>query len=192
MDWPTGIRPRGRGLEVTIWKGRKRVYHTILPCDPHNPADLASAIKHRDDKKARYRAGLPLYEDRINPQVFSEVAQNYLNSLQISTGEIKLHTRYLNNYWMPAFGNWLVSDITTAHIKEVLADMGVKFKTQQNRLQPLRGVLDHADIHPNPAKGITWPRSQRKKQKQKVSTTKLLHSLGRLLVVQSLLTVQTV
>lgn len=169
-EWPTGIRPRGKGLEVTIWKGRKRIYCEIIECNPHKPADLASVIRHRDDLKARYRSGLPLYSSHAGKDtgVFSEVAQRYLNSLQVSKGEVKLQTRYLNNYWMPVFGNWLVSDITTAQVKEVLAGMGVKFKTQQNRLQPLRGVLDHAGVNPNPAKGITWPRSKRKTQKERV------------------------
>lgn len=169
--WPTGIRPRGKGLEVTIWKGRKRIYCEIIEGNPHKPSDLASAIRHRDDLKARYRSGLPLHGGSHagkSTDVFSEMAQRYLNSLQVSRGEIKLQTRYLNKYWMPAFGNWLVTDITTAQIKEVLAGMGVKFKTQQNRLQPLRGVLDHADMNPNPAKGITWPRSKRKTQKERV------------------------
>lgn len=171
MDWPTGIRPRGKGLEVTIWRGSKRVYCKILECDPYKPSDLASAIRHRDDIKARYRAGLPIQgatHAGKSTDVFSDVAQRYLNSLQVSRGEIKLQTRYLNNYWMPAFGVWLVTDITTARIKEVLAAMHVKFKTQQNRLQPLRGVLDHAGLNPNPAKGITWPRSKRKIQKVRV------------------------
>lgn len=169
--WPTGIRPRGRGLEVSIWRGKKRIYCEIIECDPHKPADLASVIRHRDDLMARYRAGLPINGESHagkSAEVFSEAAQRYLYSLQISEGEIRLQTRYLNRYWMPAYANWLVTDITTASIKEILAGMGVKFKTQQNRLQPLRGVLDHAGVNPNPAKGITWPRARRKTQKEPV------------------------
>lgn len=111
---------------------------------------------------------MPLRKEATGAEVFADVAQRYLNALQISDGEIKLQTRYLNTYWMPDFGARLVTDITTAEIREVLAGMGVKFKTQQNRLQPLRGVLDHAGITPNPAKGITWPRSKRKGQKERV------------------------
>lgn len=171
MDWPTGVKPRGRGLEISIWKGRRRIYSEIIPCDPYNAADRAAAVRRRDDKLARYRSGLPIHDDQPGHkggQVFSEVAQRYLNSLQVSQGETKLHTRYLNNYWMAEFGNWMVVDVTTARIKEVLAGMGVKIKTQQNRLQPLRGVLDHAGVNPNPARGITWPRSKRKQQKDRV------------------------
>jgi integrase len=168
MDWPKGIKPRGRGLEITIWQGGRRAYNEIVACDPYSKADLASAVRKRDDLKARLRAGLPLRKEAAGTQVFADVAQRYLNSLQISHGEIKLQTRYLNNYWMPIFGNRLVTDITGAEIREALAGMGVKFKTQQNRLQPLRGVLDHAGVNPNPAKGITWPRSKRKSQKERV------------------------
>ena len=189
MDWPTGIKPRGRGLEISIWKGKRRIYCEIVPCDPYNPADRAAAVRRRDDKVARYRAGLPIHDDNQGhkgTQVFSEVAQRYLNALQVSQGEVKLHTRYLNSYWMPEFGNWMVTDITTARIKEVLAGMGVKIKTQQNRLQPLRGVLDHAGVNPNPARGITWPRSKRKQQRDRVDRylpqqrDSLIHSLDKL------------
>lgn len=169
MDWPTGIKPRGRGLEVTIWKGKRRIYNKILPCDPHEPASLSAAIRHRDDKKARLRAGLPLHDEaRPDSPVFADVAQRYLNSLQIGERQIKNYTKYLNTYWMPEFGNWLVTDIAQAHIKEVLAAMKVKVSTQKNRLDPLRGVLNHAGVNPNPAKGITWPRTVRKSQKKKV------------------------
>lgn len=172
MAWPTGIRPRGRGLEITIWKGSQRAYCEIVACDPHSKADLSSAVRRRDNLKARLRAGLPLRKEPTGAQVFADVAQRYLDALQISKGEIDLHTRYLNTYWMPVFGNRLVTDITTADIREVLAGMGVKFKTQQNRLQPLRGVLEHAGANPNPAKGISWPRSKRKSQRERVERYK--------------------
>lgn len=169
MDWPTGIKPRGKGLEVTIWKGKRRIYNKILPCDPHDPSDLSAAIRHRDDKVARLRAGLPLHDEaRPDSPVFADVAQRYLNSLQIGERQIKNYTKYLNQYWMPHFGNWMVTDVTQAHIKEILAGMKVKVSTQRNRLDPLRGVLNHAGVTPNPAKGITWPRTVRKSQKKKV------------------------
>ena len=168
MDWPTGIRPRGKGLEITIWKGRKRIYSKIIKCDPHKPSNLASAIKHRNEKLARLETGLPLGNENDplrDLKIFQDVAQAYLNSLQISPGEIKLQTRYLNHYWMPKFAYWPVAEISRPHIKEILADMNVKIQTQQNRLLPLKGVLDHAELHPNPATGIRWPKAQRRQQK---------------------------
>lgn len=170
MDWPTGIRPRGAGLEVSIWKGKRRVYCKTLHCDPYAKADLAAAIKHRDEKVARLRAGLPLRDDLADRSavVFADAAQEYLDGLQIGKRQKAKYRNDLNTYWMPAFGNYLITDITRGKIKVVLAEMRVKIKTQKNRLEPLRGVLTHAEIIPNPAAGIQWSRTQRKAQRARV------------------------
>lgn len=169
MDWPTGIKPRGRGLEITIWgKGGKRIYSKILPGDPHKKSNIAAAVKHRKELMARKHLGIRITEDDRGQEDLADVAQRWIESLQIEPMGIKHYAKYLNLYWLPAFGDWPVTEITQADIKELLSRMDVKIKTQKNRLEPLRGVLDHAGVHPNPARGIRWPRAQTEAQKEPV------------------------
>lgn len=160
--WPTGIRPRGRGLQVRIWQSRKLVYQTTLECDPFDPVAQAAAVKHREYKLARLKLGLPLRDERTEVQVFRDVASRWLASLQTKKRTVRDYYNILNRYWMPAFGTWPITEITTAKIREKLASFGVSIKTQQNLVGPLSGVLKHGDVSPNPTDALVWPRNARR------------------------------
>ncbi|AQA18338.1 hypothetical protein BST95_08940 [Halioglobus japonicus] len=169
MDLPRGIRSRGTGLEITIWKGKHRVWREFIRCDPQDPVHVRAAAKKLEDKRARYRLGLPLIEGKVGaPRLFCEVAEEYLQSVQVGKKQMHDYRKFLNQHWIPKFGNWPITDIQTSDIKKQLARMGVGIKTQKNRLVPLRGAFTQAGIDPNPAAGITWSRAQRKRESKKV------------------------
>ena len=46
--FPTGIRPRGNGLEIKIWQHSKPVHQEIIECNPDNAADVRRVKKYRD------------------------------------------------------------------------------------------------------------------------------------------------
>ena len=121
--WPVGIRPRGKGLEITLWRGRQRIHQEIVECDPYKTADVAAAVKRRDYLKARVKLGLPLHEGDTSAtrDTFSAVADRWLASLQIDPDTIRKYWNILNRYWVPRFGNWLVNEITQDQILEALA-----------------------------------------------------------------------
>lgn len=170
MDLPRGVRSRGNGLEISIWKNKQRVFYEYIPGDPNKKANVKSALRRLEDKRARYRLGMPLRDEIMHaPNIFRAVAEDYLGTLDIGPKQQHDYRKFLNTYWIPAFGNWLVTDVKTAHIKKELAKMGGLIKTKKNRLIPLSGVFQHAEVIPNPVSAIKWPRSRKEAEKKKVN-----------------------
>ncbi|MDX2349177.1 MAG: tyrosine-type recombinase/integrase [Porticoccus sp.] len=160
--WPEGIRPSGNGIRIKIWRKGKLFYSETVNGDPYKKADLASAIKRREWLTSRLRLGLPLHsEDSSSLKEFDLMAQDYLNSLDAKHSTQISYENILNRYWMPVYSGWPVDEITAPHIKKALAGFNVSQKTKKNILIPLRGVLDHAEVQPNPASGIRFKRQQK-------------------------------
>jgi integrase len=154
--WPVGIRPRGRGIEIRVWRHGKVAYSETLQGDPYKKSDLASAVKRRDELISRQRLGLPLFEGDIGKRTFLDMAQRYLNSLDIDYQTIRGYHNQLVQHWEPAFGSWPIDEITTAHIKDVLGSLNLAQKTKKNILIPLSRVFAYAGVMPNPAAGVTF------------------------------------
>lgn len=167
-----GVTYRGKGWFIQIWgTGGKRVYSETLP-GPNTKAAEAAATKRRDYLLNRKALGLSLRERDGGTESFGDVADRWLASLQLPPHTIAGYWNQLNTYWMPHFANWGINEITTPIIKEHLAAFGVKIKTQKNTLIPLRGVLDHGGVNPNPARGIKWPKRERERQRTVVTRYK--------------------
>jgi len=159
--WPTGVRPRGRGIEIRIWQHGKLAYSETIPGDPYKAADLAGAVKRREELEARKRLGLPLFEGDAGKRTFLDVAQRYLNSLDVDSRTIKEYTNQLNRHWMPPFGRWPVDEIRTEHIKDVLSESTLAQKSKKNILIPLSQVFVYATVIPNPAAGVRFGRRKK-------------------------------
>lgn len=162
-SWPAGVRPSGRGIRIFIWSRGKLVYSETVPGDPYKARDLAAAVQRREDLLSRQRLGLPLVESDQDSkvQLFADAAQDYINTLDAKQSTLTEYVKMLNLYWLPEFGNWPTHEITRAAIKRVLAGMNVTRKTKKNRLNPLSGVFEHAEIYPNPAYKIIKGKHQK-------------------------------
>ncbi|MCP5331428.1 MAG: tyrosine-type recombinase/integrase [Pseudomonadales bacterium] len=168
--WPTGIRPCGNGIRIKIWKAGKLYYSETVPGDPYRPADLAAAVRRREWLESRKRLGLSITTDDTTAEneLFSEMAQDYLNTLDAKTSTATDYLRILNRYWMPKFGNMLKTEVTTRMVKRELASMNVGRKTKKNILVPLRGAFDHGEVDPNPVAASLLKKAIRKTQKPPV------------------------
>lgn len=163
--WPKGIGPSGKGLRIRIFKGTKCIYSETVEGDAHSKAFIRSVEKRRDYLESRKRLGLPLgeREQESAAALFSEAAQEYLRLLGDRKESVRReYLNCLNHYWMPAFKSTLCHEITETQIKQVLASHEIGWKTKRNALTPLRGVLDHARINPNPAKAVQPKKGQRR------------------------------
>ncbi len=160
--WPTGIRPSGNGIRVKLWKNGKLVHSETLQGDPYNAGDIKSAIKRREYLISRQRLGLPLseHDDEAENQLFCEAAQDYMDTLEAKHSTQLSYENILNKYWIPAFGSLPLSEVTRKAIKRLLSGLDVTNKTKKNVLIPLRGVLAHAEVMPNPAEGIRFKKTQ--------------------------------
>lgn len=160
--WPPGIRPSGKGIRVRIWRKGQLVHSETIEGNPHSKADLASAVKYRDTLTARLKLGLSLTpEDDEGIRLFEDVAQDYLNTHIADEDTVTKYANMLNRHWMPHYAGWPVTEITAKDIKARLAEMEVAIKTKKNILGPLRGVLGHAELNPNPAAGIRFKKRQK-------------------------------
>lgn len=154
--WPKGIRPHGAGIQIRVWQFGKVAHQETIAGDAGNQKDINRAIKRRDELEARKRLGLPLFEGAPGRRIFVDVAQRYLNTLDIDAATVRGYKNQLNKYWMPVFENWPIDEIQTHHIKDTLAEMTVAQKTKKNALIPLSGVFTYAGVLPNPAAGVTF------------------------------------
>jgi integrase len=94
-------------------------------------------------------------------KTIAQAAQDYMNTLEAKRTTHISYENILNQYWMPTIGDWPAKEVTTNKLKDVLAALTVSSKTKKNILIPIKGVLDHAGIRPNPASGITFKKQQK-------------------------------
>jgi integrase len=167
--WPTGINPNGNGIRIRLFRGGAVIYSETVEGDPYSKSDLAAAVRRREQLKSRLALGLPLFEGDDAPAVqFSKAAQDYMDTLEADYSTSLGYENALNRYWLPEFGHWIISDISTKHIKNVLAKLrDISPKTKKNILIPLRGVMAHAmddgTIKINPAAAVKLKKHQKPK-----------------------------
>lgn len=159
---PAGITRDGAGLRIRLWKRGKPVYSETIKCDPHSASGIAAAKERREWLKARLKLGLPLYEDDAEGlETFEQAAQDYMNTLDAKYSTSLSYENILNRYWLPFYTGWPLGDISAADIKRRLSVMPVSAKTKRNILIPLKGVLRHAEVYPNPADAVTIKKGQK-------------------------------
>lgn len=161
-SWPTGIRPSGKGIRIRIWRKGRLAYSETLKGDPYNPADLSAAVKRRDKLLSRQTLDFPLHKDDEGKRLtFNEVAQEYLDTLDVKHSTMTSYFTILHTFWEPEFGHWPVDEVKTADIKRIIKGWNVTPKTKKNRLIALRGALAHGEINPNPVDAIRLQKRQK-------------------------------
>lgn len=168
MDYPKGIRPDGAGLRIRIFRGGRLAYSETLKGNPRSQALIRQAKARREAVLEKLACGEPIYDATRPDANFGDAAQSWLDSLQVDPDTRRWYVNILNARWMPVFQDTIVSHITEGSIKVALASFGVKIKTQKNYLGPLRSVLDHAGVRPNPAAGVKWPRKKVQTEKAEI------------------------
>ena len=164
---PTGLSRYERGIRIRITKNRKVVYDEAIQCDSYSQTAIKAAKKRHDEVKSRLALGLPAIEGDDGHGLFAEIAQEYLDLLEAKDSTSDGYANMLNRYWMPKFQNWPITSINTIEIKKVLSKLKNKHgeplsnKTKKNILIPLRGVLDHAEVNPNPVAAIKFKKTQK-------------------------------
>ncbi|MEM9759661.1 MAG: tyrosine-type recombinase/integrase [Pseudomonadota bacterium] len=150
----TGITPDGAGLRIRLWKNGKLAHSETLKGDPTSSSLQSAAKARREWLQSRLKLGLPLTLGEKQSDLFEDLAQGYLNTLDAKYSTHITYENILNRYWMPLFTGRPAKEITRREIREALAGFNVSNKTRKNIKAPLSGVFDHGDINPNPCAGI--------------------------------------
>ena len=158
MDYPTGIRPQGAGLRIFIYQNGNLQHSETLKGDC-GPRHIKAAIKRRAELLALYKRGLSITQESIDS--FKDAAQEYMNLLDAKHSTVTSYRNIIRRYWLPKFEKLPVTTISTKEIKLALASFDVSPKTKKNLLIPLRGVLDHAEVNPNPVNAVKIKQRQK-------------------------------
>ena len=166
MDLPAGLYRHGKsGIRIKVFRHGKTVHSETLKGDLSH-RHVKAALARRKELEAAYILGVPSESGIV--WVFRDAAQDYLNSFDAKHSSTLSSRDILRRRWVPCFGNLPVSAITTAMIKRELSNMrhlqkpdeALSNKTKKNILLPLRAVLDHCEMNPNPAAVIKIRKSQ--------------------------------
>ena len=152
MDFPTGIRPHGSGLQIRIEHKGTVYYAQIETAKPYSQRSIASAVRERGDLKRRLKLGLPILVDETGDNnLLADVVNDYLDALDVEYSTAVSYVRLLNQHWLPNFGHWLISDIRPSHITKYLnrytnpgTGKALSQKTKRNALVPLSSAFTHA------------------------------------------------
>lgn len=158
MDFPKGIKPHGKRLRIRVTRGGN-TYTKTIECDPYSKTGVTHALRVRDELISRLTLGLHVEPDEVSTNIlFRDAAQNYLNQIDVEYSTARTYQKILNRYWLPVFGNRIVSDIKPAMVNSAVKQLPVSRKTQRNVLGPLRGVFDwciqNDYVIANPCTGI--------------------------------------
>jgi integrase len=165
--WPTGIDPHGNGIRIRLYAGGRLAFCETVAGDPYKASDLAAAVKRREELAARLALGLPLARGAASTAaLFRDVAQDFLTAFDGAFSTADDYKNIINRHWLPAFGNWMVSDVDARHIKvELSKRKDLSAKTLKNIMAPLRGIfayaMDAGLIKTNPAAAVKMKRPQK-------------------------------
>ena len=152
---PQGLTRRNSGIRIRITvNGRAYSEDIEGTCDK---AHIAACVRRRNAIIRQFNSGT----QELGLSTFSEVAQDWLNTLDVKRSTSMSYTNLLNNWWMPEFESVRINRISAPMIKRVLAAKDVSNKTKRNALIVLKGVLDHAEISPNPCAAIRIRKQQK-------------------------------
>lgn len=152
---PTGVRPHGKHIQITFHWNRER----LAPTYPHEPtpANLkkAEALRKKilahiaagvftQEKFSEYFPGSRLALPCVKPQ-FQDLAQKWLNSLDVSANTREEYRKTLEKYWMPPLALTPIDEPRPSDIKALVNGITwTSAKTRNNALIPLRGVFQMA------------------------------------------------
>jgi integrase len=175
---PTGVESRGDHYRIWfIWEGRR--CREPVPNFPHTPAGAAQAGRLRSEIAHKIKLGvfdskeyLRLFPNTSNVfrakegQTFGEIAQRWLDLIEVSEATRNEYKKNLNRYWMPRLAPRDVSDVKRSEIRQIIKEADFpSAKTRNNALTPVRGVfalaVDDELCAINPCDGIKNTKHQK-------------------------------
>lgn len=150
---PTGVQIHREKLRIWFrWEGQRYYEGTNLTYSDKNAATLGRLRREIVDKiklgtfdANEYLRHFPESKNVIrseNDPLFVELAQTYLDSIEVSPATRNSYKKSLNNYWLPIFGPVPVRNIRPSDIKAAIKENDFQTaKTRNNALIPLRGVF---------------------------------------------------
>lgn len=134
-----GVRPHGNRIQINYSVNGEHTFETIDL--PPNKTNLGTARKIRQQRIDEAKAGYI----QAGSKCFAEIAQLYLDSLEVARSTIMGYMGILEKYWMPELGNRDIAEIRYSDLLAIANKVEwPSGKTRKNALIPLRGVFNLA------------------------------------------------
>ena len=153
---PQGLTRRNSGIRIRVTVNGKS--YSEEHEGPGDKAHITACVRRRNQIIELVSNGAVL-----SFATFGEAAQDWLNTVDVKRSTSMSYANLLNSWWMPQLEHTKLNVINARVIKRILAERDVKNKTKRNALLVLKGVLDHAEISPNPCSSIRLRKQQRPK-----------------------------
>lgn len=146
-----GVEQHGNALRISFPHENQRC-RELVPFPP-TPAGFAKASKLRSDVLRAINTGTFQYatwfpnskRGALKSHLFSAVAQEWLDTLELAYSTMDNYERMLNVHWIPILGDKPIADLTPGDLKRaVLARKFKSVKTRNNSVSVLRMVFDYA------------------------------------------------
>lgn len=155
-EFPEGISVHGNRIIVRfMWNGERVREPLPYPVTQQNIArasrlrgEITSRVQFNNFTEADYRQYFP-DSKRIAPLMeddsFGVLAQQWLDSVEVSANTRNEYRKILNKYWMPRFAPRPIKSIIYRELRVTISQIPwTSIKTRNNALVPLRGVFDMA------------------------------------------------
>ncbi len=151
MGYPTGIRPMRGKLQIRYTVDGRRYAETLELSQTRS--GVADAVRIRKERIAARHYGTAVVD-----RPFEQLAQTYLDGLNVQLSTRNSYRDALNIYWSGLAGRDIAGITTTELIALDDAITWPSEKTRANALIPLRKCFDHAVsrgwIRDNPARAL--------------------------------------
>jgi integrase len=167
-----GVEQHGHTLRVSFTFEGKRC-RELTGWEP-TPANWARAAKLRTEVQRAIRAGTFNYvaffpnskHAAARSHLFADVAQDWLDSLELAKSTLDNYERIINTHWMPKLGALPVRDVTPGALKKAIKGRNFQSaKTRNNAVSVLRMVFEYAKqerlIAESPAEKLGHQKSQK-------------------------------
>jgi integrase len=184
-EMPHNITINGDALRIEIDRAGYDIRKTISGTRWTNKRDIAKVKKIRDEWLYLISQGKPIKLEKSDHVAvpskyltFREAAEKYLliGTEHCAPATIKDFKKHLNAYWLPAFGNYDLEEITTELIQEYFAEKKLQgnnysSKTKTNYLQILNNVFAHYRLR-SPGFGVVSAKGKKARQKKPIGRYK--------------------
>lgn len=154
---PPGIEIRGNRIRICFRWNRVR-YREPYPFSASSPENIRRAGKLYSEIKAKIDLGIFSPEEfrRVFPHSkafalgkneipFGQLAQEWLDTVEVTPNTKQEYRKILNKYWMPLLATRPISSVKYSELRQLVAGIcWSSAKTLNNALIPLRGVFSVA------------------------------------------------
>lgn len=152
-DLPPGVELHRNRIRVCFyWNGERYRESLPLPPTPKNiqrAGRLRGEIKHLLDLGVfttthfnQYFPDSTRFDKDLNCIQFGQLAQEWMDNLEVSTNTKNEYRKVLNRYWMPPLAGRDITSIRYSELRSLVNGIDwTSPKTRNNALIPLRGVF---------------------------------------------------